>query len=202
MKLDDDWGEWAADYRHATGPGPDAAEIVEKARRGTTKQVAKLALEIVASLFAIVVLAVLSAKVERMWPLASLVIPGVMLSLGYSIHARRGTWSAAAQTVSAFVELEWRRQRVELTLLRVGQVSFIVFVTGFSIWLPYFLASGRERLDDGPWFLIARLCFAVLSLGATWLYLGHKVRRSRDKLARLERVRRSVTDGVEPQVAL
>lgn len=189
MKVDDEWGEWAADFRHPAGPPPDPTAVIESARKGLWKQVAKSVVEIVSHVFAMVVFALLSMKVPKIWPYASLVIPAFAVSLVFTIRARFGTWKASAETVSAFVELEWRRKRAEVTLLRFGHGLLAVLVLGFAVWLPYFLANGQGRPDLGLTFLVARLVFAVVTFVGTWLYMRHKLRLANEKLARVAEVR-------------
>jgi hypothetical protein len=196
MKIDDDeWGEWAADFRHAAGPAPEVSTVVEVARRGHLKQAARLALEIVSYAFAMVVLLLLCVRVPQVWPFASLVVPALFVSLGYTLHERSGTWSAAAETVSAFVDLEWRRKRAEVRLVRFARALLVVLVVGFAIWLPYFLASGGGRVELGIPFLIARICFAIATFVLVWLYVAHKERAARRAFARVDALRRSLSEG-------
>lgn len=192
MKVDDEWGEWAADFRHPAGAPPDPKEVIESARRGLWKQLAKTVVEVVSHVFAMVVFALLSVKVPKLWPYASLVIPAFAVSLVFTIRARFGTWKASAETVSAFVELEWRRKRAEVALLKFGHGLLAVLVLGFAVWLPYFLASGQGRPDLGVPFLVARLVFAVVVFVGTWLYMRHKLRRANEKLARVAEVRDAI----------
>jgi 4-amino-4-deoxy-L-arabinose transferase-like glycosyltransferase len=202
MKTDDEWGEWASDFRHAKGAGPDPAEVIASARRGFWKVAGKMTIEVVAHVFAIVVFGVLSVKVPHLWPYASLVMPAFAASLAFTIHARTGTWKASAETVRAFVDLEWRRKRAELAVLRFSQGLLGVLVVGFAIWLPYFLASGQGRPDLGMAFLVARLVFAVATFVGSWLYIRHKIRGARERLARVEQVRASLVDGSASEVVL
>lgn len=194
MKTDDEWGEWAADFRHAPGPTPDPTEVLEAARKGSVALAAKLAVDVVAHVFAIVVFAVLCTKVPAVWPYASLVMPAFAISLAFTLHTRAGTFRASAETVSAFVDVELRRKRAEVRLLRFGQGLLGVLVVGFAIWLPYFLASGQGRPDLGVPFLVARLVFAVITFVGTWLYLRHKLRVASERLTRVERVRESIVE--------
>lgn len=195
MKPDDEWNEWASDFRHAPGPAPDPSEIIESARKGFWKLVGKISVEVVAHVFAIVVFGLLSVKVPKIWPYASLVMPAFAVSLAFTIHARAGTWKASAETVRAFVELEWRRKRAELAILRFSEYLLGVLVLGFAIWLPYFLASGQGRPDLGMPFLVARLVFAVATFVGTWLYVRHKIRVAKGKLLRVEQIRDSVVEA-------
>jgi hypothetical protein len=195
MKIDDDeWGEWAADFRHAAGPSPEASAVVEAARRGHLKQGAKLAVEVVAHVFVVVVFSLLCVREPRVWPFASLVLPAFFVSLGYTLHARSGTWSAAAETVRGFVDLEWRRKRAEVRLLRFGRRLLAVLAVGFAIWLPYFLAAGGGRADLGLPFLVARLCFAVVTFTGAFLYIGHKERAAKRAFDRIDSIKQSL-DG-------
>ena len=197
MKIDDDeWGSWAADFRHAAGPSPEAAAVVEAARRGHVKLAFKLGVEIAAHVFVVVVFSLLCVREPKVWPFASLVLPAFFVSLGFTLHARSGTWSAVTDTVRAFVELEWRRKRAEVRLLRFGRRLLAVLVVGFAIWLPYFLASGGGRPDLGLPFRVARLCFGVITFAGAFLYIGHKERAAKQAFERIASIKQSL-DGAE-----
>lgn len=202
MKPDDEWGEWASDFRHAPGPSPDPAEVIDSARKGFWKLAGKMTVEVVAHVFAIVVFGVLSMKVPHIWPYASLVMPAFAASLAFTIHARTGTWKASAETVRAFVDVEWRRKRAEVAILRFSQGLLGVLVAGFAIWLPYFLASGQGRPELGMAFLVARLVFSVVTFVGAWLYIRHKIQVAREKLARVEQVRASLVEGPGAEAVL
>lgn len=195
MKVDDEWSEWASDFRHAPGPPPDPTEVIESARKGFWKLVGKTSVEVLAHVFAIVVFGVLSVKVPKIWPYASLVMPAFAVSLAFTIRARAGAWKASAETVKAFVDVEWRRKRAEVAILRFSEGLLGVLALGFAIWLPYFLASGQGRPDLGMPFLVARLVFAVVTFVGTWLYVRHKIRVAKDKLGHIERVRDSLVES-------
>ncbi|NUO51853.1 MAG: hypothetical protein HOV80_23635 [Polyangiaceae bacterium] len=197
MKPEDEWESWASDYRSAKAPPPDVAAIVDAARRGTWGWAGKMTIDVAAHTFGFVVFALLCVKVPAVWPFAAIVMPGFALSLANSLHARKGTYAAAAESTASYVELEWRRKRGELRIHRFGRVLLGVFVVGFSIWLPFFLAGGNGRPDLGMPFLIARLIFAVATFIGTFFYLNYKVRKTAEELERIERVRSSLRDDAE-----
>jgi hypothetical protein len=77
-----------------------------------------------------------------------------------------------------------------------------VFSLGFMAWLPFFLAGGNGRPDLGMPFLIARLVFACVTLGGTWLYLTYKIGRAEPELSRIEHVRDSLAGEGDGTVTL
>ncbi|MFO0611622.1 MAG: hypothetical protein U0414_03470 [Polyangiaceae bacterium] len=192
MSTDDEWGEWAKDFRSAPTPPTDVEQIVVRARKSALSWSAKAAVDVVAHVFGFVAFGLLSVKVPAVWPFASLVMPAFLLSLGYGLHVRRGTWSAPSKSAAAYVEVEWRRKRGALRIHRAGRVLLGVLAVGFSIWVPFFLAGGNGRPDLGMAFLVARLAFAVATFVGTWVYLSHKIRACAVELERLRRVRESL----------
>lgn len=198
----DDWGTWAKDFRSAPTPPADIDAIVKASRRGIWGWAGKATVDVVAHTFGFVVFALLAVKVPAVWPLASLVMPAFLFSLGYGFHVRKGTWAAPGRSTAAYVELEWRRKRGELRLQRFGRVLLAILAIGFGVWLPFFLATGNGRPELGLPFLIARLVFSVLTFVGTWLYLGHKVRKATAELDRLARVRASLTEDVPETAAI
>ncbi len=201
MKGDDDWGEWSGDFRHAPEPGVAAREIARTVRRRQWVHVAKAVGDVAAYLFGMGVFLVLSMTKPVVWPLASAVLPAFVVALAYSVHVRKGTWSASGETVAAFVELEWRRRRVDVALLRFAQGLLAFLVLGFCVWLPFLLASRGEPRSGGVWRIGLALAFTAATFAGTWAYLAFKLRSARGKLAQAAELRESVADG-EAGVAL
>lgn len=194
MKQGDEWERWAKDFQSAPAPPADVEAIVEASRRRMWGWAGKATVDVVAHTFGFVVFGLLCVRIPAVWPFASLVMPAFLFSLAYSFHARRGTWAAPGRSSAAYVELEWRRKRGELRIHRSGRVLLAVLAVGFSVWLPFFLATGNGRPELGLPFLIARLAFAVATFAGTWAYLNHKIRRATAELDRLARVRASLSN--------
>lgn len=194
MNTRDEWGEWAKDFRSTPTPPADVEAIVATARRRALRWTAKAIVDVAAHVFGFVAFGLLSVKVPAVWPLASLVMPTFLLSLGYGLHARRGTWSAPGKSSAAYVDLEWRRTRGTLRIHQAGRVLLGVLAVGFAVWVPFFLAGGNGRPDLGMPFLVLRLALAVVTFVATWLFLSHKVRTTSAELERLGRVRASLAE--------
>lgn len=194
MSSGDEWDVWARDFRSAPTPPTDVERIVARARRSSLSWSAKTAVDVLAHVFGFVVFGLLSVREPTVWPFASLVMPAFLLSLGYGLHVRRGTWSAPGNSAAAYVEVEWRRKRGTLRIHRAGRVLLAVLAVGFSIWVPFFLSGGKGRPDLGMGFLVARLAFAVVTFAGTWLYLNHRIRKAAAEVDRLGRVRASLME--------
>lgn len=197
MKHDDDWDVWASDFK-SEPIGPDVSKLVARATRDTWLARGKLAIELGAYGFGIVAYGALSSRVDHLWPMAAFVSVVFVVATAYTLHARRGTWAAAAGEVSAYVELAVRRKRADLRVARLGGVVFFVLSLGLAVWLPYFIATTKDPLA-GTWLAVpTRLAFGVAFLIGVAVYLRYKIGRERAELARLEAIRASLRDEPSP----
>lgn len=195
MNRHDDWRRWGDAWQQQ--PMVDAAWLHRQVRRKQRRMVAAVAFEWLGALFAASQVARLLLMPDiglrwKAWALVALV--ALVLPILYlSLRLRRGTWRAAAGSVSAQLQLMARRSRVGVRLAWLNILSVPLLL---AISLPFaapWLAPSRWLHDAALRRQLALLLGVngvVLGVGLVLcvLYLQRQRRRLHELEKRLREV--------------
>ena len=196
MSLQDDWSRWGDDWQRQ--PAMDVDRLRRRVRRKRRQMRAVVGLEVASALFAVVqiVRLLLMSWVTERWKIwAGLVFLLLAGGVCLSLHARRGTWRAATESVPDLLRLTAERARagIRLAWLNILSVPVLLAIT-LPIAAPW-LAPSRWRHDPRlQHMLLLQLGINGTLVVALLVFFAGYLRRQRRRLREVEALLREEAD--------
>jgi hypothetical protein len=147
MNTDDELRAWSAEWRRESQVPPD---LRRRIARGTRRMrwgiAAEILVTVVSSLFSLRFL--FEGETESRFVFAT-IWATLIAAWGFSIANRRGTWKAASETTSAFLDLSILRAGRTLQALTFSYVLYIV--TAALFFAAAWQRVQRRPVPPDPW---------------------------------------------------
>lgn len=192
MSRDDEWTEWANDFRGGDEPGaPAPAAMLARVRRETWKQRGSYAVELLACVFLVGFYLLMMRRLREGWfvAMASANFAFAVAWMGYLTHVRQGTWAAPGRDTESFLTLTRARREADLRWARFARgvtAALLVFVAG---WAPFVLSARWERYSAEPWRAVVGFGGAIAIGVAVLIHHTRRIDRASRELAALDSAR-------------
>jgi len=177
MTEDRELDSWRDDWSAIATAAP-SGDLVAHVHKQAQRQVRAAVGEVSASLFLVVV----SALLIRRQPIAPVVAFAMAMCLyvgvwlTYFFMIRVGSWDRAGSTVREYIERSRRLHAIEVRWARFARACMIALVVLFAAWSPWVISAKWQLYRAAPWRGVVGFGAALCIFALVFIWNRRKLR--------------------------